>query len=108
MGRRETEVKQREDDLFEKQKQFKQEKKQFENDKKLGQVNPTFTTDEDSAKKVCCTRLVSSSTSSHLFKEKTRQGISRTSRAQRPTGQGADGKESRTGTVESEIDTTPT
>merc|ERR1712106_1149758 len=51
VGRRETEVKQREDDLFEKQKQFKQEKKQFENDKNLGQVTPTFTTDEESAKK---------------------------------------------------------
>ena len=75
LARREKEVKQREDDLFEKQKQFKQEKKQFENDKKLGQVNPTFTTDEDSAKKVCCTGLVSSSTCMHLFKEKTRQGI---------------------------------
>merc|ERR1712242_448105 len=51
LDRREKEVKQREDELFEKQKKFNQEKKQLENDKKLGQVNPTFTADEDSAKK---------------------------------------------------------
>ena len=52
LDRREKEVKQREDELFEKQKKVNQEKKQLENDKKLGQVNPTFTADEDSAKKV--------------------------------------------------------
>ena len=51
MTKREKDVSQKESELFEKQKKFEQEKRQFETDKKLGQVNPTFTSDEDSAKK---------------------------------------------------------
>jgi len=51
VSKREKAVGQKESELFEKQKKFEQEKRQFETDKKLGQVNPTFTSDEDSAKK---------------------------------------------------------
>jgi len=48
--RREQDLTKREDDLFKKQKQFQAEKKQFEKEKNLGQVNPTFSHDDDADK----------------------------------------------------------